>query len=113
MAASSGPPIVANSTQKTVNARRTTALPLAAYSLKDVVIVTSRGTFIVKCDEEATVAWALNAATDLMMESAAARAKALGETEESERDPLVAARTADGSVARDEERIFDVCKENK
>ncbi|KAJ3267522.1 hypothetical protein HDU76_011766, partial [Blyttiomyces sp. JEL0837] len=74
--------------------------------LKEVVVVTSRGTFIVKCQQEATVAWALEAATNEMMASPAMPSG-------SERNPLVAARTADGSVARDEEKIFTVCKENK
>ncbi|KAJ3414343.1 hypothetical protein HDV05_006711 [Chytridiales sp. JEL 0842] len=64
---------------------------------KEVVVVTSKGTFIVKCPQQATVAWTLDSASISM---------ASGEK-------LVAARTADGSVAKDTDHIFDVCKENK
>ncbi|KAI8851133.1 hypothetical protein BC829DRAFT_127134 [Chytridium lagenaria] len=80
------------------------ANPYTTDIMKEVVVVTSRGTFIVKCPSDATVSWALQAATDLM---AGSGANAGG------RNPLVAARTADGTVARDEEKIFSVCRENK
>ncbi|KAJ3201234.1 hypothetical protein HDU67_001475, partial [Dinochytrium kinnereticum] len=66
--------------------------------MKEIVVVTSRGTFIVKCPSEATVAWTLQAASDLMTGSIA---------KSGSKNPLVAARTADGTVARDEERIFN------
>ncbi|KAJ1552129.1 hypothetical protein HK405_012540, partial [Cladochytrium tenue] len=122
MATSSGPPIVVPpppplpSVTPSLYLSSKTPLPnLLDHTLKEIVIVTSRGTFIVKCREDATVAWALSSATDLMMSGAARPMDGQGDGSDtpSDRDPLVAARTADGSVARDDEKIFDVCKENK
>ncbi|KAJ3192595.1 hypothetical protein HK101_006278, partial [Irineochytrium annulatum] len=89
---------------------------LAESIMKDVVVVTSKGTFIVKCPGDATVAWTLDAATTLMMQGSqnalAGSSEAVGSNSDS-RTPLVAARTADGTVARDDEKIFNICKENK
>ncbi|KAJ3237932.1 hypothetical protein HDU81_008684 [Chytriomyces hyalinus] len=75
---------------------------------KEIVIVTSRGTFIVKAGVESTIDWALEVASDLMM-----AANPLGAADEGTRVVLVAARTGSGAIAGEEELVFDVCKEDK
>ncbi|KAJ3209776.1 hypothetical protein HDU82_000138 [Entophlyctis luteolus] len=75
---------------------------------KEIVIVTSRGTFIVKAGPESTIDWALEVASDLMM-----AANPLGAVDEGTRVVLVAARTGSGLVASEENLVFDVCKEDK
>ncbi|KAJ3111960.1 hypothetical protein HK100_002498, partial [Physocladia obscura] len=75
---------------------------------KEIVIVTSRGTFIVKAGPESTIDWALEVASDLMM-----AANPLGAVDDGTRVVLVAARTGSGAIASEEDLVFDVCKEDK
>ncbi|KAI9331603.1 hypothetical protein BDR26DRAFT_1010905 [Obelidium mucronatum] len=75
---------------------------------KEIVIVTSRGTFIVKAGVESTIDWALEVASDLMMAANPSSA-----SDEGARVVLVAARTGSGAVASEEQLVFDICKEDK
>ncbi|KAI8612763.1 hypothetical protein BC830DRAFT_537681 [Chytriomyces sp. MP71] len=105
------PPRAAKPSINTTGSARPVVRPnlLSPHTLqKEIVIVTSRGTFIVKAGVESTIDWALEVASDLMM-----AANPLGAADEGTRVVLVAARTGSGAIAGEEELVFDVCKEDK
>ncbi|KAJ3064919.1 hypothetical protein HDU98_011674 [Podochytrium sp. JEL0797] len=88
---------------------RSQALLSPTVSLqKEIVIVTSRGTFIVKAGSESSISWALEVASDLMM-----AANPTQHNDDSSRVVLVAARTGSGLVASEDHLVFTVCREDK
>ncbi|KAJ3354469.1 hypothetical protein HDU83_005171 [Entophlyctis luteolus] len=108
-------PPISTSSASSHSGSKTSRPPLRSAHLlapvtmqKEIVIVTSRGTFIVKAGPESTIDWALEVASDLMM-----AANPLGSLDDGTRVVLVAARTGSGLVALEEHLVFDVCKEDK
>ncbi|ORY29417.1 hypothetical protein BCR33DRAFT_842425 [Rhizoclosmatium globosum] len=87
-----------------------TRLGLAPLVLqKEIVLVTSKGTFVVKAGVESTIDWALEVAADLML-AASSYSYSSGEEQ---RVVLVAARTGNGVVAHEDALVFEVCKQDK
>ncbi|KAJ3064826.1 hypothetical protein HDU98_011813 [Podochytrium sp. JEL0797] len=73
----------------------------------EIVIVTSKGTFIVKAAPQSSIDWALEVASDLLM------AANHFDHDEANRVVLVAARTATGTIAHEDSLVFDACRDDK